>query len=41
MKILALMPDAYGGFGGIAQYNRDLIDALSESAGVEAIVSLT
>jgi len=41
MKILALMPDAYGGFGGIAQYNRDLIDALSESEGVEAIVSLT
>lgn len=41
MKILALMPDAYGGFGGIAQYNRDLIDVLSESAGVEAIVSLT
>lgn len=41
VKILALMPDAYGGFGGIAQYNRDLIDALSESPKVEAILSLT
>lgn len=41
MKILALLPDAYGGFGGIAQYNRDLLDALSASEPVEAIVSLT
>jgi glycosyltransferase involved in cell wall biosynthesis len=41
MKILALLPDAYGGFGGIAQYNRDLLDALSASERVETIVSLT
>src|ERR1044071_8112325 len=41
MRILALLPDAYGGFGGIAQYNRDLIDALSASKRVEKIVSLT
>jgi phosphatidyl-myo-inositol dimannoside synthase len=41
MKILALMPDAYGGFAGIAQYNRDLFDALSASSRVESIVSLT
>ncbi|WP_295387828.1 glycosyltransferase family 4 protein [uncultured Thiodictyon sp.] len=27
MKILALVPEAHGGFGGIAVYNRDLIDA--------------
>ena len=40
MKILALMPDAYGGFGGIAQYNRDLIDALSDSSRVSVIHSL-
>lgn len=40
MKILALMPDAYGGFGGIAQYNRDLLDALSGSGRVSAIHSL-
>jgi len=41
MIILALMPDAYRGFGGIAQYNRDLIDALVASDRVEKIVSLT
>src|SRR5262245_775464 len=41
MKILALMPDAYGGFGGIAQYNRDMIDALSNMQSVEEILSLT
>jgi phosphatidylinositol alpha-1,6-mannosyltransferase len=41
MNILALMPDAYRGFGGIAQYNRDLIDALVASDRVEKIVSLT
>lgn len=41
MKILALMPDAYRGFGGIAQYNRDLIDALVSSDRVDQIVSLT
>lgn len=40
MKILALMPDAYGGFGGIAQFCRDLLDALSATAGVEQVASL-
>lgn len=35
------MPDAYRGFGGIAQYNRDLIDALVASDRVDQIVSLT
>lgn len=35
------MPDAYRGFGGIAQYNRDLIDALVASDRIEEIVSLT
>ena len=28
--MLALVTDAYGGRGGIAQYNRDLFGALSE-----------
>ncbi|MEG3637861.1 glycosyltransferase family 4 protein [Magnetococcus sp. PR-3] len=28
MRILALLTDAYGNRGGIAQYNRDLLDAL-------------
>jgi glycosyltransferase involved in cell wall biosynthesis len=41
MNVLALMPDAYRGFGGIAQYNRDLIDALAGSDRVDRIVSLT
>jgi len=41
MKVLALLTDAYGGFGGIAQYNRDLLDALSTSTSVEQIVSVT
>ena len=41
MKILALMPDAYRGFGGIAQYNRDLLDSLLSSDRVDRIVSLT
>jgi glycosyltransferase involved in cell wall biosynthesis len=41
VKILALMTDAYGGHGGIAQYNRDLLDALAAMPEVEKIVSLT
>lgn len=41
MKILALMPDPYRGFGGIAQYNRDVVDALVSSDRVDLIVSLT
>jgi phosphatidyl-myo-inositol dimannoside synthase len=41
MKILALMPDAYRGFGGIAQYNRDLLDALLNDPETEQIVSVT
>lgn len=41
MKILALMPDAYRGFGGIAQYNRDLLDVLLGAERVRKIVSLT
>jgi phosphatidyl-myo-inositol dimannoside synthase len=28
MKVLALVPDAFGGHGGIAKYNRDLLRAL-------------
>ena len=30
VKILALVPEAFGGFGGIAQYNRDLMSALAK-----------
>jgi phosphatidylinositol alpha-1,6-mannosyltransferase len=38
MNILALVTDAFGGSGGIAQYNRDLIKALAESPGTNRIV---
>lgn len=37
MRVLALVTDAYGGYGGIAQYNRDLIDALATRDDVQSI----
>jgi phosphatidylinositol alpha-1,6-mannosyltransferase len=37
MRILFLCTDAYGGHGGIALYNRDLIAALASRADVEEI----
>ena len=37
MKIIAFVQDAYGGFGGIAQYNRDLMAALSSCNGVKEV----
>lgn len=40
MKLLALMPDPYGGFGGIAQYNRDVLDAVASMDEIERIASL-
>ena len=40
MKIVALMSDPYGGSGGIAQFNRDLLDALSNAPGIQRILSL-
>lgn len=38
MRILLLTSDAFGGRGGIAQYNRDQITALSAMSEVEEIV---
>ncbi len=35
MRILALVTDAFGGYGGIAQYNRDFLAALSSSRHVK------
>jgi len=32
MRILMLVTDAHGGFGGIAQYNQDVLEALSISS---------
>ncbi|MGA7576868.1 MAG: glycosyltransferase family 4 protein [Desulfobaccales bacterium] len=41
MRILALVSDAFGGQGGIAQYNRDLLGALCSYAGVMEVVAVT
>ncbi len=32
MRVLALVTEAFGGYGGIAQYNRDLLEAMSAFA---------
>lgn len=40
-RALALVTDAYGGYGGIAQYNRDLLTALSGLERIEEIRVLT
>jgi phosphatidylinositol alpha-1,6-mannosyltransferase len=37
LKLLALVSDAYGGAGGIAQYNRDLLRALDAAPAVAGI----
>lgn len=39
-RVLALVSDAYGGYGGIAAYNRDVIDALAEDDAIGSIVVL-
>jgi len=38
MRILCLLTDAFGGRGGIAQYNRDFLTALSGLEGVQEVV---
>ena len=40
MRILHLVSDAFGGHGGIAKYNRDLIRALCSLPNVEQLVCL-
>jgi phosphatidylinositol alpha-1,6-mannosyltransferase len=40
LRVLALVTDAYGSGGGIAQYNRDLFAALARSERVREIVVL-
>lgn len=37
MHIVALLTDAYGGFGGIAVYNRDLIEAMCAHPAVDRV----
>ncbi|HEY1299639.1 MAG TPA: hypothetical protein VGF07_04030, partial [Stellaceae bacterium] len=38
--VLALVSDAFGGHGGIAQYNRDLLGALAQSGTAAAVLVL-
>lgn len=40
MKILVLISDAYGGRGGIALYNRNLLRALCEDALVDNVIAI-
>lgn len=40
MKILMFLHDAYGGHGGIAQFNRDVVDGLAADPRVTRIVVL-
>ena len=40
MNVLALVTDAFGGNGGIAQYNRDLVQALAACPGPNRIIVL-
>jgi glycosyltransferase involved in cell wall biosynthesis len=40
MKLLALVTDAYGGRGGIAKFNRDLLSALCSHRACEKVVAL-
>jgi phosphatidyl-myo-inositol dimannoside synthase len=40
LRLLALVTDAYGGSGGIARYNCDLLGALAGCADVERVVAL-
>ena len=39
-KVVALVTDAHGGFGGIAQYNRDVLDAMCRSERISEIFVL-
>ena len=40
LRVLALVTDAFGGHGGIAQYNRDFLAALAACEGVDDVVVL-
>jgi phosphatidylinositol alpha-1,6-mannosyltransferase len=39
-SVLALVTDAFGGYGGIAQYNRDFLAALAEGGVASSIIVL-
>ncbi len=40
MRILALLTDAFGGYGGIAQYNRHFLSALVNAEDVSEVIVL-
>jgi glycosyltransferase involved in cell wall biosynthesis len=40
MKVLALLTDAYGGYGGIAKFNRDLLNSLALIPEIEEITAI-
>jgi phosphatidylinositol alpha-1,6-mannosyltransferase len=40
LRVLALVTDAFGGLGGIAQYNRDLFSSLTACDGISDIIIL-
>ena len=40
MKILALLTDSYGGYGGIAVYNRDLLQAMCAHPNVHRVTAM-
>jgi glycosyltransferase involved in cell wall biosynthesis len=40
MRVLVILPDAFGGHGGIALYNRDLITALCAHPACEEVVAI-
>ncbi len=40
MRILALITDAFGGYGGIALYNRDVLSALCDHADISGVVAV-
>lgn len=40
LKILAIVTDAFGGYGGIAQYNRDLLSAFAALPQVDSVIAI-
>jgi len=40
VRIFALVPEAHGGHGGIAKYDRDLLDALASHPRIDEVVAL-
>src|SRR5215831_10660443 len=40
LRVLALVTDAFGGYGGIAQYNRDFLSALARCDRVADVIVL-